>query len=181
MAPIYAQAWYNTLCNGQLYILIQVFQTVTSVDSFKKTVALDNGKETISYDTLILAPGGSPRRLPIDGANFENVYTFRNIDDSKKVDAGMHPFVNREVLSPQYTFIAAQEGKNLVVIGSSFISIEIVAAVSKRHLASINVIGMEEFPFEALLGKEIGAGLKKVHISICPIPIKNSDVSSPVS
>lgn len=50
----------------------------------------------------------------------------------------------------------------MVVIGSSFISMEIVAAVSKRKLASIDVIGMEEFPFEAVLGKEVGQGLKKV-------------------
>lgn len=48
------------------------------------------------------------------------------------------------------------------MIGSSFISMEIVAAVSKRKLASIKVIGMEEFPFEAVLGKKVGAGLQKV-------------------
>lgn len=58
---------------------------------------------------------------------------------------------------------------------------EIVAAVSKRKLASINVIGMEEFPFEAVLGKEIGAALKKVRISICLLTTKNSDASSLVS
>jgi hypothetical protein len=50
----------------------------------------------------------------------------------------------------------------MVVIGSSFISMELVQAVSKRKLASINVIGMEEFPFEMVLGKEVGKGLKKV-------------------
>lgn len=50
----------------------------------------------------------------------------------------------------------------MVVIGSSFISMELVAAVSKRKLASIDVIGMEEFPFEAVLGKEVGKGLKQV-------------------
>lgn len=59
---------------------------------------------------------------------------------------------------------AAQEGKRLVVLGSSFISMELVAAVAKRGLASIDVVGMEEFPFQAVLGKEVGAGLKKVNI-----------------
>lgn len=34
----------------------------------------------------------------------------------------------------------------------------------KRKLASIDVIGMEEVPFEVVLGKEVGAGLKKVGI-----------------
>jgi len=120
---------------------------VTSVDIEKKTVTLDEGKEVLNYDRLILAPGGIPRRLPVEGANLQNVYTFRGIDDAKKVDA------------------AAQEGKRLVVIGSSFISMELVAALSKRKLASIDVIGMEEFPFEAILGKAVGAGLKKYHES----------------
>ena len=62
---------------------------------------------------------------------------------------------------------AAQEGKKVVVIGSSFISMELVVAMSKRKLASIDVIGMEEFPFEAVLGKAVGAGLKKVLLSFC--------------
>lgn len=39
---------------------------------------------------------------------------------------------------------------------------ELVVAVSKRKLESIHVIGMEEYPFEAVLGKEVGKGLKKV-------------------
>lgn len=51
-------------------------------------VILDDGKDTILFDKLILATGGTPRRLPIDGAELENVYTFRGISDSKKVDAG---------------------------------------------------------------------------------------------
>ncbi|KDR78894.1 hypothetical protein GALMADRAFT_244538 [Galerina marginata CBS 339.88] len=118
---------------------------VTSVDIEQKTVILDGGKDIIPYDKLILASGGTPRRLPIDGAEFENVYTFRGIDDSKKVDA------------------AAKEGKKMVVIGSSFISMELVAAVSQRKLASIDVIGMEEFPFELVLGKAVGEGIMKYH------------------
>ncbi|KIM84275.1 hypothetical protein PILCRDRAFT_818616 [Piloderma croceum F 1598] len=126
---------------------LRIGVTVTSITPSKKTVTLDSGKETLSYDTLILAPGGTPRRLPIEGAELENVYTFRGLEDSKKVDA------------------AAQEGKNMVVIGSSFISMELVQAVSKRKLASINVIGMEEYPFELVLGKEIGKALKKYHES----------------
>ena len=42
---------------------------------------------------------------------------------------------------------------------------ELVVAVSKRKLASIHVIGMEQYPFENVLGVEIGAGLKHFHES----------------
>lgn len=51
-------------------------------------MVLDNGKDVVPYQKLILAPGGIPRRLPIEGVYLENVYTFRGIDDAKKVDAG---------------------------------------------------------------------------------------------
>ena len=63
---------------------------------------------------------------------------------------------------------AAKEGKRAVFIGSSFISMEIVAAVSQRKLASIDVIGMEEFPFEPVLGKAVGAGIKKASYNHVP-------------
>jgi NADPH-dependent 2,4-dienoyl-CoA reductase/sulfur reductase-like enzyme len=64
-------------------------QTVTSVDTNTKTVALDGGKEIIPYDTLILASGGVPRRLPIEGADLENVYTLRRIQDAQLIDSGI--------------------------------------------------------------------------------------------
>jgi NADPH-dependent 2,4-dienoyl-CoA reductase/sulfur reductase-like enzyme/nitrite reductase/ring-hydroxylating ferredoxin subunit len=126
---------------------LRIGTIVTSVDTSNKTVTLENGKEIIPYDTLILASGGVPRRLPIEGADLENVYTLRNVQDAQKIDS------------------ACQEGKHLVVIGSSFISMELVIAVSKRKLASIHAIGMEQYPFERVLGGEIGAGLKHFHES----------------
>jgi apoptosis-inducing factor 3 len=42
---------------------------------------------------------------------------------------------------------------------------ELVGTVSKRKLASIHVIGMEQYPFENVLGREIGAGFKQFHES----------------
>jgi NAD(P)H-nitrite reductase large subunit len=72
------------------------WQEVTSVDTENKVVSLDGGKETLAYNQLILATGGTPRRLPIEGAQLENVFTFRGVEDAKKVDAGKCvPFVKR--------------------------------------------------------------------------------------
>lgn len=126
-------------------------QTVTSLSLPSKTLSLANTKEQISYDTLVLATGADPQRLPVPGAEdgkFTNVFTFRGIKDSKAVDA------------------AAQEGKRAVIIGSSFISMELVAALSKRKLASIDVIGTKEVPFEPILGKAIGRGIMKVSLEL---------------
>ncbi|KAI0749874.1 hypothetical protein C8Q80DRAFT_1313956 [Daedaleopsis nitida] len=120
---------------------------VSGVDLTSKEVIVGATQERVPYETLVLASGGVPRRLPIPGKDLANVFTLRGVEDAKKIDA------------------AVQEGKRLVVIGSSFISMELVVAVTKRNLASIDVIGQEEFPFEMVLGKEVGAGLKKFHES----------------
>lgn len=58
---------------------------------------------------------------------------------------------------------ALQEGKRLVVIGSSFIGMELVVAVAKRKLASIDVVSMDKVPFERVLGEEVGRGLQQYH------------------
>ncbi|KAI0073872.1 hypothetical protein K474DRAFT_1666080 [Panus rudis PR-1116 ss-1] len=120
---------------------------VTEVDVEGKTVIIGSTKERVPYQTLILATGGTPRKLPIEGKDLSNVFTLRGVSDAKAIDT------------------TVQEGKRLVVIGSSFISMELVVAVQKRNLASIDVIGMEEYPFEAVLGKEVGAVLQKFHQS----------------
>ncbi|KAF8608560.1 FAD/NAD(P)-binding domain-containing protein [Ceratobasidium sp. AG-I] len=119
---------------------------VTSVDPAAKTVTV-NGSETIKYVNLVLAPGSTPRRLPIEGSDLEGVLTLRTIGDAKKIDSVL------------------QEGKRIAFIGSSFISMELVVAASKRKLASLDIISVEEVPFQAVLGKEVGAGLMKYHAS----------------
>ena len=57
------------------------------MDTSTKSVTLEGG-EKLGYDDLILAPGGAPRRLPVEGANSSNVYTLRHVQDAQKIDAG---------------------------------------------------------------------------------------------
>ncbi|OBZ72306.1 Apoptosis-inducing factor 1 [Grifola frondosa] len=126
-------------------VALRTSTEVRAVDLGAKAVELVAGAERVPYDKLILATGGVPRRLPVPGAQLANVFTMARIEDARKIDAEV------------------QEGKRLVMIGSSFISMELVVAVSQRKLASIDVIGMEEVPFELVLGKAVGRGLKKFH------------------
>lgn len=56
----------------------------------------------------------------------------------------------------------------MVVIGSSFISMELVVALAKRKVGSISVIGMDEVPFQTVLGMEIGKVLMEVGIGPSP-------------
>jgi len=90
------QIWHqSSIGSGKLVkpslhgVSLSHFKEVTGVNLQKKIVILEGGKDTLPYDKLILASGGTPRRLPIEGANLENVFTFRGIADAQKVDAGM--------------------------------------------------------------------------------------------
>ncbi|KAG8820276.1 hypothetical protein FRC19_009011 [Serendipita sp. 401] len=121
--------------------------TVTSVNTASMTVQAQpqgGSEETIPYTNLILAPGSFPRRLPIPNANLSNVYTLRFLEDSQKIDA------------------ACQKDLRVVIIGTSFISMELATTIAKRGMKSVDMVGMENTPFEMIMGKEVGEGLRTV-------------------
>ena len=127
---------------------------VTSIDTGKKSVSLD-GATNIFYDKLVLASGATPRRLSIPGANLPHVYTLRGVEDAKRIDAalGQGNAVGQTL----------GLGKRLVVIGSSFIGMELVVATTSRKLKEVHVIGIEKYPLQTILGEKIGDALRKVH------------------
>ncbi|MED1470739.1 nitrite reductase large subunit NirB [Bacillus salipaludis] len=65
---------------------IQLFtgETVKKIDKEKHVVKTDQNRE-ISYDHLILATGSVPFLLPISGADKKGVFTFRTIEDCKRI------------------------------------------------------------------------------------------------
>ena len=116
---------------------------VTDVDfSDKKITTKAGGK--FAYTKLILATGGTPRLLPLQGFKvLDNIFTLRTIHDTKKITAA----------------IGESKGKNIVIVGSSFIGMEVANATSKDN--TVTVVGMESVPLERVLGTEIGAGIQK--------------------
>ncbi|KAI3322327.1 hypothetical protein HD806DRAFT_536164 [Xylariaceae sp. AK1471] len=115
---------------------------VTNVDLNSKLVTTKkNAKHT--YSKLILATGGTPRNLPLQGFKvLENIFVLRTLHDTKKiVDA------------------IGEKGKKIVIVGSSFIGMEVANCTSANN--TVSVIGMETVPLERVLGKEVGAGLQK--------------------
>ena len=99
---------------------------------------------TLDADALLLATGGVPRRLPIEGGDLENVFTLRSLADCRRI---------KEV---------AEEGRSAVVIGASFIGMETAASLTRRGL-SVTVLGREEVPFELTLGPEVGRMFQAMH------------------
>jgi len=114
---------------------------VRACDVPTKRVELASGKQ-ISYGALVLATGASPRRLSIVGA--EKALTLRTLADTRAI-------------------IAKAEGaRQAVVIGASFIGLEVAASLRKRGL-EVRVVGPEEVPLARILGPELGRFVQNLH------------------
>ncbi|MFJ4650855.1 NAD(P)/FAD-dependent oxidoreductase [Nocardia sp. NPDC088792] len=128
------------------HIEVLLGTTVTGIDRASKTIALPDGT-TLPYDKLALATGSRPRKLPLPGADAENVYVLRTAEDSETL---------------LELFRGAQR---LVVIGAGWIGLEVTAAARIAGL-EVTVLETQQTPLEGALGTEMGAvfgGLHREH------------------
>ncbi len=100
----------------------------------------------LRYDALLLATGATPRRLDIPGANGANVHYLRTFDDSRRL------------------IDLAKSSARVVVIGASFIGLEVAASMRARGL-DVTVVAPEERPLEIILGREVGDFIRALHES----------------
>lgn len=113
---------------------------VTKVDFNNRSVETDDGKK-LNYTKLIMASGGTPKWLPMDGlkGDLENVFVLRALPHTQGI------------------MKAAGEdgGKKVVVVGSSFIGMEVGNCLAgMKH--DVTIVGMEEEPMMTVMGKELG-------------------------
>ncbi|MDQ6736617.1 MAG: FAD-dependent oxidoreductase [Gemmatimonadota bacterium] len=118
---------------------------VTSIDPRARTLTDSSGAVT-RFGSLLLATGSSPIHLDIPGADLPFVHYLRTLADSKAIIA------------------AAQKGKRAVVIGASFIGLEVAASLRQRDVA-VTVVAPESLPLERILGPELATMIKAVHDS----------------
>ena len=126
------QEWYKSSA------IKTISEEVLSVDFSAKSVSTASGN-TYPYTKLVLATGGQPKALPSPGFNdLENVYLLRTIPDVKAI----------------LKAVGEQKKKKIVVVGSSFIGMEVGNALSKEN--EVSIIGMESAPLERVMGAEVG-------------------------
>lgn len=116
---------------------------VTNVDASEQTITFKEG-DTLRYDALLVATGGTARRLSIPGSDLKNVLTLRSFADADAI------------------IEAAQQASHAVVIGASFIGMETASSLRERKLP-VTVVAPGAAPFEKTLGAEIGRMFQRAH------------------
>jgi NADPH-dependent 2,4-dienoyl-CoA reductase/sulfur reductase-like enzyme len=119
------------------------WQSVTKIDTSSQSVSTSTGTSH-SYDHLIIAPGGKPKKIPIDGKDLDNVLTLRHVEDTKAITSKI------------------TSDTDVVIIGTSFIGMEVASAIKKKEPKSVTLVGVDEIPFKAILGEEIGKAIMEV-------------------
>jgi 3-phenylpropionate/trans-cinnamate dioxygenase ferredoxin reductase subunit len=113
-------AWYETNA-----VTVLTGRKATAIDRTRRVVVLDDGQE-LSYATLVLATGATPRRLPaVIGGDLQGVYTLR---DKADADALMADF---------------QPGRRLLVLGGGYVGLE-TAAVARTRGLEVTVIELAD-------------------------------------
>jgi len=124
-------------------IALKLGMHVASIDVAGKRVALDDGSEE-SYDQLLLATGAHPVKLDLPGVKLPHVHYLRSLSNSRAIVA------------------AAETARRAVVIGSSFIGLEVAASLRARKI-EVDVVGPDAVPLAKVMGEDLGAFIRKVH------------------
>jgi NADPH-dependent 2,4-dienoyl-CoA reductase/sulfur reductase-like enzyme len=112
---------------------------VTDIDFEGKKVSTKSGK-SFDYTKLVLATGGTPRWLPLPGlkGDLKNVFVLRAIPHVEAILGAV-----------------GDGGKKIVVVGSSFIGMEVANCLAQKK-NTVTVVGMESEPMERVMGAKVG-------------------------
>jgi 3-phenylpropionate/trans-cinnamate dioxygenase ferredoxin reductase component len=112
------------------------------LDPEARVITLSDGSE-IDYSAVLIATGGTPRRLAVPGDGLPGIHYLRTLPDAYALRA------------------ALAGGGDLVIVGAGLIGLE-VAAVARQLGLAVTVVDITELPFPAL-GAELGQRMSLLH------------------
>ncbi len=102
---------------------IELFEgaVASSLDLDNREVKLADGR-SLEYKKLLIATGTTPRRLAVPGADLQNIFYLRNLDDSLAIADAMRP------------------GSRAIIVGAGFIGMELAAAFAEKGVETTMLV-----------------------------------------
>jgi NADPH-dependent 2,4-dienoyl-CoA reductase/sulfur reductase-like enzyme/nitrite reductase/ring-hydroxylating ferredoxin subunit len=128
------------------YAVDFVVAEIDEVDPEGRTIRFKHENvPSLQYDEALVATGGKPKLLPM-------------------ANKGSQPLLLRNVEDANSLIAAAEQAETVVLIGASFISMEVASAFRERGLA-VTIVSAEKIPLLKQLGPEMGRLLLEKHLS----------------
>jgi apoptosis-inducing factor 3 len=116
---------------------------VTDIDLAGRQAMIRDGG-ALPFDALLLATGSEPIRLATPGFDRPNVHVLRSLADAEAIINATHG------------------ASRAVVVGASFIGLEVAASFRTRGL-EVHVVAPDAIPMERVLGPQLGGYIRSVH------------------
>ncbi len=130
--------WY-----GEAGVELRLGERATGVDPAARAVNLEDG-ELVGYDRLLIATGGTNRRLSVPGHDLEGVHGLRTRADADRIRA------------------EARAGRKAVVVGAGFIGSEVAASLRQLGV-EVDVVEVLELPMLGVVGPDVAKVYEGIH------------------
>jgi NADPH-dependent 2,4-dienoyl-CoA reductase/sulfur reductase-like enzyme/nitrite reductase/ring-hydroxylating ferredoxin subunit len=116
---------------------------VTGLDTASLTVRWGDGEER-RFGAILVATGAEPIRLPVSAADGARLFHLRSLADCRAI------------------IDAVGTSRRVVVVGASFIGLEVAASLRAREL-EVHVVAPEAIPLERVMGSDLGGFVHDLH------------------